>query len=231
MAAEGPASMRMVLPPSRTSAASPWPTSRKRISSCWAAIGRAVNATAKARHKSAIRFMIDQSYAVSSSLIATAASVRLLTTVCSPTGEAFPVPSLAESQQYPFMLQQPPLLLEPTGKAGELALGTDDPVTRDDDRDRVLVAGEADGTTVPITQLASELAVRCGRAVRDGAQRVPHAVLERRAERFERQVERRARAREVLAQLGAGAREQFGFRSLAIHFHPARLMRRGGPAT
>src|SRR5436189_4760452 len=146
MAAEGPASIRTVLPPSRTSAASPWPTSRKRISSCWAAIGRAVNATAKARHKSAIRFMIDQSYAVSSSLIATAASaasaasVRLLTTVCWPTGEALPVPSLAESQQYPFMLQQPPLLLEPTGKAGELALGTDDPVTRDDDRDRVLVA-------------------------------------------------------------------------------------------
>src|SRR6266550_6596363 len=186
MAGEGPASIRTVLPPSRTSAASPWLTSRKRISSCWAAIGRAVNATAKARHKSAIRFMIDQSYAVSSSLIATAASaasVRLLATVRWPTGEALPVPSLAESQQYPFMLQQPPLPLEPTGEAGEVALGIDDPVTRDDDRDRVPVVGVADGTTVPITQLA------------------------------------------------AGAREQFGFRSLAIHFHPSRLMRRGRPAT
>src|SRR5881396_2585379 len=70
--AEPPASMRRVLVPDRITAASPCPTSRKRISSCWAEIGRAVNATARARRSNATRFMIDQSYAKPSGVRASA---------------------------------------------------------------------------------------------------------------------------------------------------------------
>src|SRR6266702_486601 len=61
---EPPASMSRVLVPDRINAASPWPTSRKRISSCWAEIGRAVTATARARHSNATRFMVHESYAL-----------------------------------------------------------------------------------------------------------------------------------------------------------------------
>ncbi|PYP08243.1 MAG: hypothetical protein DMD59_12765, partial [Gemmatimonadetes bacterium] len=65
--------------------------------------------------------------------------------------------------------------------------------------------------------------------VRDLSQGVPHAVLKSGAEGFERQVERGARAREVLLELLPRAREHLGSRPFP-GFHPTRLVRRRGPA-
>src|SRR6267378_6520135 len=103
-------------------------------------------------------------------------------------------------------------------------------MTRDDDWDRVPTVGDADGTRgVLVAEEFGERAVARGRAVGDLPQGVPHAVLECRAEGFEWQVERGARAGEVFLELLARAREHVGSGSFG-GFHPTRLMRRCRPA-
>src|SRR6267378_4190775 len=103
-------------------------------------------------------------------------------------------------------------------------------MTRDDDGDWVSPVRESDGARGgPITQLLRDGAVAGRGAVGDLAQGIPHAMLERRAEGFERQVECGAGAGEVLLELLARAREQFGSRSFS-HFHPTCLVRRRGSA-
>src|SRR5216683_1543055 len=103
-------------------------------------------------------------------------------------------------------------------------------MTRDNDRDRVSPIRESDGARGgTIAELLCDGPVARRGAVGDLAQRVPHAMLERRAEGFERQVECGAGAGEVLLELLARAREQCGSRSFG-DFHPAGLVRRRGSA-
>src|SRR6267143_1002994 len=103
-------------------------------------------------------------------------------------------------------------------------------MTRDDDRDRVSPVRESDGARRrTIAELLCDGAVAGRSAVGNLAQGVPHAVFERRAEGFERQIECGAGAGEVLLELLARAREQFGSRSFS-HFHPTCLVRRRGSA-
>src|SRR6266571_2053223 len=104
-------------------------------------------------------------------------------------------------------------------------------MTRDDDRDWISPVRESDGAGGgPIAQLLGDGAVAGRGAVGDLAQGVPHAVFERRAEGFERQIECGAGAGEVLLELLARAREQCGSRSFG-GFHPPCLVRRRGSAT
>src|SRR5712671_949789 len=100
------------------------------------------------------------------------------------------------------MLQQPPLRVQSPTKARQLTLRSHNPVARDDDRNRILAVGEADGARRElVAELLGERAVARGRAVRDLAQGVPHTMLECRTKRLERQVEGRPRAREILLEL------------------------------
>ena len=104
-------------------------------------------------------------------------------------------------------------------------------MTRDDDRDRILAVREADrARRVLIAEEFGERAVARGRAVRDLPQRVPHAVLECRAEGFERQFEAGTCAGEILFELLSRAREHIGGRP-GGGFYPTRLVCRRGPAT
>jgi hypothetical protein len=91
---------------------------------------------------------------------------------------------------------------EPAAEAGEAAVRADHAVARKDDRQRVGAIGGAHGAhrAGPADALR-HLAVRRGRAVGDGGQRVPDIELERRAHRRQRQRELPQLTREVRAQL------------------------------
>src|SRR3954470_12676016 len=81
---------------------------------------------------------------------------------------------------YPaFVVEQPALHIQAAGVAGELAGRADDAVAGDDDADRVQDVGAADRAgEAGVAELARDLAVGDGLAVRDLDQRVPHAPLE-----------------------------------------------------
>src|SRR3954452_8908411 len=99
-------------------------------------------------------------------------------------------------------VEQRPLGRQPAAVAGERAVGADHAVARHDDRDRVLAVGGADGAERGrVPDLAGDLAVGGGLPVRDLQQRIPDQALERRALGPQRDVELRARAREVLGEL------------------------------
>src|SRR5438552_18914923 len=103
-------------------------------------------------------------------------------------------------------------------------------MARHNDGNRVLAVGETDGTGgVLVAEEFGERAVGRCRAIGNLAQRIPYAMLEPGAERFERQLECGAGAGEVFLQLLPGAREHFGSRSFG-GFRPARLVRRRGTA-
>src|SRR2546426_3273963 len=103
-------------------------------------------------------------------------------------------------------------------------------MTGNDDRDGVFRVRESDGAgSGPVAQLFRDGAVARRGAVGNLPQGVPHAMLERRAEGLERQVECGAGAGEVFLELLAGAREQCGSRSFG-DFHPTGLVRRRGTA-
>src|SRR2546426_10715659 len=104
-------------------------------------------------------------------------------------------------------------------------------MTRDDDWNRVLAVRETDGARrVLVPEEFGECAVARGRAIGNLPQGVPYAVLERRAESFERQVKGRASACEVFLELLARAGEHRGRGPFAAGFYPGCLMRRRGPS-
>ena len=53
--------------------------------------------------------------------------------------------SSVDQPRLTFVIEQPRLDVEPGGEAGELAAGTDHPVARHDDAERVLAVRGADG--------------------------------------------------------------------------------------
>src|SRR3989442_1027819 len=134
-----------------------------------------------------------------------------------------------ERQRDPFVLKQPALAVQAAAEASQLAARPDHTVAGDDDGDGVLAVGGADGAGgARAVEAARQLTVARGRAVRDGTQGVPHAPLKRGASRGERQVEGRAGAREVLAQLLAGASEYGACGTAAVVLEPTGLCFRGG---
>ena len=96
--------------------------------------------------------------------------------------------SRPSEQRVLLELEQELLALQPAGVAGEGAVGADDAVARDDDRDRVAAVGQADRARggVGAAEAVRDLAVRRGLAVADLAQLAPDPLLERRADRGER---------------------------------------------
>src|SRR5262245_25718866 len=106
------------------------------------------------------------------------------------------------------MLEQPALPLEATAEAREITVRSNDSMAGDDDRDGILPIRSAHGACfLRITELASQLAVARRRPVGDGAQQLPDSMFELRALGVERQIERRARAREILGELRLGRLE------------------------
>src|SRR2546430_835013 len=75
-----------------------------------------------------------------------------------------------ERQRDPFVLEQPALAVQATAEAGQLAARPDHTVAGDDDGDRVLAVGGADGAGgARAAETARQLAVAGGRAVGNGA--------------------------------------------------------------
>src|SRR4051794_5268447 len=102
---------------------------------------------------------------------------------------------------YPaLVVEQLALHVQATGVAGELAGRADDAVARDDDADRVPRIGAAHRAG-HAAQLAGQLAVGHGLAVRDLGQRFPDAPLELGARGREREVEALELAGEIGVEL------------------------------
>src|SRR2546430_5852336 len=77
--------------------------------------------------------------------------------------------------------------------------------------------GRADGAGGPqVAQPARQLAVAQRRAVRDGAQGIPHAPLKQRPGGAQGQIERRACAGEILFQLSSSLGEQRARRAATV---------------
>src|SRR5215207_10009892 len=105
--------------------------------------------------------------------------------------------------------EQRPLALEPAAVADERAVGADDAVARDDDRDRVAAVGETDRAHgARVAELVGERTVGRRLAVGDLEQQRPHALLEGRSGRAELELELRALAGEVLGELPGGPGER-----------------------
>jgi hypothetical protein len=108
-------------------------------------------------------------------------------------------------------LQQRRLALQAAAVAGERSVGADDAVARDHDRHRRAADGGADGAhAVGPPHGAGELRVTDGRAVGNPCELAPDTALKRRAADVERELERRALAREVLRELRANRGERVG---------------------
>src|SRR5207244_5855194 len=139
--------------------------------------------------------------------------------------------SASELHQGALVLQQPALAVQAAAEARQLAVNSYDAMTGDDDRDRVLPVGGADGPGGPdVAQATRQLAVAHRRAVRDGAERAPHAPLEQGAGGFQGKIERGARAGEVLRQLLASASEKSTGGSRTVVLTPLRFANRGDGA-
>jgi hypothetical protein len=128
------------------------------------------------------------------------------------------------------------LTSRPPPKPVSRAVGADEAVARQHDRQRVAAVRGADRARRPRrADLASLRAVAAGRAIRDLGEREPGAALERgRAVEVEREVEGGALAGEPLAQLAGGVVEDrlrtgvgAGGRSLAREQHAAQPRVRG----
>src|SRR3954452_10515884 len=105
-----------------------------------------------------------------------------------------------------FVVEQLALHIQAAGIAGALAGRAGGAVAGDDDRDRVHGVRVADGAG-DAADLARELPVGDGLAVRDLDERVPHAPLELGAAGREPQVEPLAVTGEVLLELGGDVGE------------------------
>ena len=101
-----------------------------------------------------------------------------------------------------FESQQERLVVQPSAKAGELARGSDDAVTRHHDRDWILSVGRAYGPGgVGIAELFSDIEIASGFSEGDRQQSGPDNFLEGRSDEMERKRKRFAFAGEVLFQL------------------------------
>ena len=101
-----------------------------------------------------------------------------------------------------FQCEQCVLAIEPARITGKRTAAAHDPVTRNDDRQRIATGRRSGGADRRRTAAATcEFAVRDRCTERHGADGRPHLTLERRALRRQRQIERRASTREILAQL------------------------------
>src|SRR5262245_48284950 len=103
-------------------------------------------------------------------------------------------------------LEQRLLALDAAGVPGQGAVGSDHPVARDDDRDRVAAVGESDGPGggVGLAEPLRDLAVRRGVAVPDLQQLTPDGPLEVAPLRVEREIELLEVTVEVGIQLAHG---------------------------
>src|SRR3989442_1214283 len=136
---------------------------------------------------------------------------------------------LEQRHQRPLVLEQPAFAIQAAAEAGQLAARPDHAVTGDDDGDRVLAVGGAHGASgARVAEAPRQLAVARGGAVGDGAEEVPHLLLEGRAGRVERQVERRPGAGEGLVSLVPSPGEQRAGGALAPSL-PPRPPRRSVP--
>ncbi len=108
-----------------------------------------------------------------------------------------------------FEVEQRALARQAAAVPGQRPVGADHAVARDDDRDRRRTDRRSDRTRLRV-ELARQCPIRRGRPVLDGPQRIPHAVLERRARVVERQLKARALAPEVLLELLDGGGERLG---------------------
>ena len=92
--------------------------------------------------------------------------------------------------QRAFMLQQPPLILDPPSIAGERSVGANRAMARDYDCDRVGTVRMADrARTIGPADPACNFAVGSGRAARYGAQLDPHRGLKRRRPDIDRNLQ------------------------------------------
>src|SRR2546422_1515046 len=107
------------------------------------------------------------------------------------------------------MVEQPALSLQATAVARESSIGADDPMTRDDDGNRVGAVGQPHRTSaVPETQPACNRAVRRRLAGRDFEETCPYTTFELRPMHGERQCRRvGASTGEVVVEPGACAIE------------------------
>ena len=129
-------------------------------------------------------------------------------------------------------VEQEALRSKTAAVAGERAVRADHAVARDQDRDGVCAvrrAGGADRRRAP--DAPGELRVRDRLAVADALQLVPDALLERRAARRDRQVERPAPAGEVLGELHARGAERGGVAHASRQARRARRPAGGGRQT
>jgi hypothetical protein len=126
--------------------------------------------------------------------------------------------------------QQPPLAFETAGVADQASVAADHPVTRDRDRDRVVMVRTADGARrARLSDPARDLPVACRGSRRNLAERPPHPAPERGAVRIERKRgEGRAVAREVFRERGAHPREH-AQRSCAVRVCRGDTRQRGCP--
>ena len=109
------------------------------------------------------------------------------------------------------MLEEEALHVQAAAEAGERAVGADHAVARQDERERVLAVGGADGARGIRTEAEPPrlLAVADGLPVGDRREREPAAPLEVGAVEVERQVERRQLAGEVRLELRRRLVERF----------------------
>src|SRR4051794_38301764 len=121
--------------------------------------------------------------------------------------------SMVQRRNPSLVVQQRALGVQAAGVAGERAVRADHAVAGVDDRDRVAAVGAADRAR-DAAQLARELAVGGGLAMRDLAQPRPDGALELGAVLGQREVERGALAGEVLIEL-------------ALHFGERAVVRAG----
>src|SRR5262249_7039826 len=104
--------------------------------------------------------------------------------------------------------EQEALALEPARVAPQPSVLADHAVARDDDRERVATHRLADATGHPAAaQTGRQLAVRHGLAERNGPEQRPHPLVEGVAARRRPQLEARAIAREIVAELVRGLGE------------------------
>jgi len=85
-----------------------------------------------------------------------------------------------------LVVEQPPFSIEPASVTGQLAVRSDDPVARDDDRDRIRAVGEPDRARgADRSDLPGDRSIRGGVAWGNSRQRRPDPALERPAAQIE----------------------------------------------
>src|ERR1700736_3324165 len=118
-----------------------------------------------------------------------------------------------------FVVEEPLLGGQPTAESGQRSVGSDNPMTGEDDADGIRAVGSAEGARGLGDAERGRLLTIAGRgAERDTSQRPPGCELEARTLQVEREIERRARSGEVLVELGYRSHEDRMIRSAARYW-------------